>query len=401
MKTQDFSENIEAAAETLKTGGVVAVPTETVYGLAADGTDEMAVQRLFELKGRPESKPISLMVSGPEAMDELCVDIPDAARSLAEIFWPGPLTIVLKAAEGIPEAVRAGGETVGLRCPDHPKTLELLKSLDRPLAVPSANLSGEPSPKEIGAVLEAFDGRIEGYIDGGECDLGIASTVMDFSSTPYRILRRGGASEQNINMALMSSMTIIGITGGTGCGKTTALNAIEEMGGLVIDSDVLYHELLLNSKPMRAELNERFPGALDEGSGDTKRLGEIVFSDPEELAALNAITHRYVGNEIMDRLTEFAKRGGSLAAIDAIALIESGIGNYCAATVGILAPKELRINRLMEREGISRRYAELRIDAQKSDEFFQKSCDHTLINDGTREAFAEKCRRLFSEIYRR
>jgi len=120
-----------------------------------------------------------------------------------------------------------------------------------------------------------------------------------------------------------------------------------------------------------------------------------------ELAALNAITHRYVGNEIMNRLTEFAKRGGSLAAIDAIALIESGIGNYCAARVGILAPRELRISRLMEREGISRRYAELRIDAQKSDEFFQKSCDCTLTNDGTREDFAEKCRRLFSEIYRR
>lgn len=401
MKTRDFTDNIEAAAEALKAGGVVAIPTETVYGLASDGTDERAVRRLFELKGRPEGKPISLMVPNSALLDELCTDVPDAARSLAEIFWPGPLTIVLKAAEGIPETVRAGGETVGLRCPDHPKAMELLKCLDRPLAVPSANLSGEPSPKDINAVLEAFDGKIEGYIDGGECDLGIASTVMDFSSTPYKILRRGGASEQNINMALMSSMTIIGITGGTGCGKTTALDTIEEMGGLVIDSDALYHELLLSSGPMRAELNERFPGVLDEGSGDTKRLGEIVFSDPVELAALNAITHRYVGEEIMNRLTEFAKMGGSLAAIDAIALIESGIGSYCAATVGVLAPREMRINRLMSREGISRRYAELRIDAQKPDNYFRENCDHTLINDGTREEFADKCCRLFSEIYRR
>lgn len=398
MKTVDFTNNISDAADVLKSGGVIAVPTETVYGLACDGSNEKAVKKLFELKGRPENKPLSLMVQGAEAIDRLCVDVPEAARALADVFWPGPLTIVLKAAEGIPSVVTAGGDTVGLRCPSHPQTLELLRAAGCPLAAPSANLSGEKAPTEISGVLSVFDGKIDGYIDGGHCAVGMASTVFDMSDAPYRILRQGGVSESDIDMALMSSLTIIGITGGTGCGKTTALDVIEDMGGLTIDCDALYHELLLNSVPMREELSRRFPGAIKEGSGDTKDLGQIVFSDPVELAALNAITHRYVGNELMRRLTDFAKRGGRLAAIDAIALVESGVGGFCKATVGVISPREERVKRLIKRENIDRRYAELRIDAQKPNEYFQEHCDYTLMNDSTKEAFAEKSRELFTAI---
>lgn len=401
MKTKDFTDNIKEAAQAIRDGGTVAVPTETVYGLAADGISPQAVERLYELKGRPQVKPLSLMVSGAEAMDEFCLDVPPAARMLADCFWPGPLTIVLKANYRVPEIVRAGGDTVGLRCPNHPMTQALLRELDRPLAAPSANPSGEASPTEISQVLSAFEGRIQGYIDGGPCALGLESTVIDLSQTPYRVLRHGAAGERELNMALMASMTIIGITGGTGCGKTTALETIEEMGGLVIDCDALYHELLLNSAPMREEINARFPGALSPGGGDTKALGEIVFSDPEALRELNAITHRFVGEALMSRLMDFAKNGGELAAVDAIALVEGGAASFCKSTVGIIAPTELRIKRLMDRESISREYAQLRIDAQKPNEYFEAVCDHTIMNDGTKEAFAEKCRQLFTDIIRR
>lgn len=401
MKTKDFTNNIKGAAQALKDGGLVAVPTETVYGLAANGLDEQAVQRVFEAKGRPENKPLSLMVTGEEAMDDLCAEVPEAARMLASCFWPGPLTIVLKAKEGIAPSVLAGGSTVGLRCPNHPMTQELLMELGRPLAAPSANLSGEESPTEVSQVLASLDGRIDGYIDGGPCALGVESTVIDLSQTPYRILRQGAAGEKELNMALMASMTIIGITGGTGCGKTTALETIKKMGGLVVDCDALYHELLLNSDPMREEINARFPGALAQGSGDTKALGEIVFSDPEALKELNAITHRFVGEALMSRLTGFAKNGGQLAAVDAIALVEGGVGSFCKSTVGIIAPTEERIKRLMDRENISREYALLRIEAQKPNEYFEAVCDHTLMNDGTKEAFAEKCGQLFADIIRR
>ena len=399
METRIFFNNgIPDAAEVIRRGGLVAVPTETVYGLAANGFDSTAVERIFAVKGRPENKPLSLMVSGREAIDELCEDVPAGAYMLADCFWPGPLTIVLKAKPCIPEIVRAGGETVGLRCPDHPKTLELLRELRLPLAAPSANPSGESSPTEAKQVLDYFDGRIDGIIDGGKCDFGLESTVIDLSRTPYRILRRGAAAQSDIDMALMASMTIIGITGGTGCGKTTALDTIKDMGGMVIDCDGLYHELLLGCGPMREEINARFPGALPEGSDDTKALGEIVFSDAGALRELNAITHKYVGMELTQRLSDWAKNGGTLAAIDAIALIEGGAGNYCKANVGIIAPDEARIKRLMKRENISREYARLRISAQKPNEYFQSVCDYTISNDSTVESFAEKCRQVFSDI---
>ena len=401
METQNLSDNTAQAAEILKAGGLVAVPTETVYGLAANGFDENAVSRIYEVKGRPEVKPLSLMVRGAEAFELLCEEVPKAAYVLADIFWPGPLTIVLKAKKIIPDIVRASGETVGLRCPDHPQLRELLGAVDFPLAAPSANPSGKKSPVRAQEVMEYFNGKIEGIIDGGECVLGKESTIIDLSRTPYTILREGAASSKDVFLALASSLTIIGITGGTGTGKTTALNVIREMGGLVIDADELYHTLLNESEPMLEALRERFPGAIPEGTHDTKALGQIVFSDPEELRDLNAITHKFVSEEIGRLLTDWAKNGGELAAIDAIALIEGGAANICKATVGITAPTETRIARLMQREGISREYAELRISAQKPNEYFEENCDYVVSNDGSQESFKTKCKKVFEDIIRR
>lgn len=401
MKTKLILDNISAAAEIIKRGGLVAVPTETVYGLAANAYDAGAVESIYKIKGRPENKPLSLMVGDPSAIDTLCEDVPPAARFLADCFWPGPLTIVLKAKETVPEIIRAGGSTVGLRCPQQDRTLALIRETGLPLAAPSANPTDCISPVSAEEVFLYFDGKIDAIIDGGKCVMGRESTIIDMSKTPYTILRHGSLAERDIDMALAVSLTIVGITGGTGCGKTTALEAIKDMGGLVIDCDEIYHYLLQNCEAMISEVNERFPGAIDQGSADTKTLGKIVFNDPEALRALNGITHRYVGEEIKLRLQNWARDGGTLAAIDAIDLIESGIGNFCRVTVGITAPTEDRIQRLMKREGISREYARLRIDAQKPNDFFEKMCDYTLKNDGSHEAFADKCKSLFEDIIRR
>ena len=401
METKILNDKISEAADILKSGGLVGVPTETVYGLAANGFDENAVMKIFEVKGRPENKPLSLMVPDKNSMEKLCVDIPKAAYTLADVFWPGPLTIVLKSKESIPDIVRAGGETIGLRCPDHPQLQELLRGIDFPLAAPSANPSGEKSPVAASEVLAYFNGKIDGIIDGGECSLGKESTLIDLSKTPYTILREGAISEKDLLMALTASMNIIGITGGTGCGKTTALNVIKDMGGLIIDCDEVYHTLLNGDGPMLKAINERFPGAVPEGTHDTKALGEIVFSDPESLRALNAITHKFVGDELGRQLFDWARNGGSIAAIDAIALIEGGISNICKATVGIIAPTEMRIERLMKREGISQEYAVLRVAAQKPNEFFEENCDFTVLNDSTEEVFTNNCRHIFEEIIRR
>ena len=226
MKTQIFTRRDDPApaAEILRAGGFCAVPTETVYGLCVNGLDPNAVAALYELKGRPEIKPLSLMVAGASDMEKYAVDIPPQAYTLARAFWPGPLTIVLKAKDIIPSVVRAGGETVGLRCPDHPMTLELLRRAGLPLAGPSANPSGLPSPKTAEEVLSYFDGRIDALLDGGPCGVGRESTIIDLTRTPYRILRRGALPEEAIDDALTGAMEVIGLTGGSGGGKTTVLH---------------------------------------------------------------------------------------------------------------------------------------------------------------------------------
>lgn len=398
METKIFHGAADEAAEIIKTGGLVAVPTETVYGLAGNGLDEEAVKQIYEVKGRPQVKPLSLMVPGAEAMDSYCEDVPQGARLLAERFWPGPLTIVLKAKDFIPSIVLAGGDTVGLRCPDHPMTLELLKKAGVPFAAPSANPSGEESPKTAQKVWDYFSGRIEGIIDGGECGIGRESTIISMAQKPYGILRQGALAEKEIASALTEGLTILGITGGTGCGKTTALRTLEELGALIIDCDAVYHGLLIENKEMLAEIDSAFPGVVTGGVLDRKALGAVVFSNTEALARLNGITHSYVGREIDRLLESWAMSGGRLAAIDAIELFGGNLARRCKATFAVLADRDKRIERIMARDGITREYAALRVDAQKPDSYFEEKCDYILKNNSTEEEFREKCRSKFLEV---
>ena len=398
METKIFHGAADEAAEIIKTGGLVAVPTETVYGLAGNGLDEEAVKQIYEVKGRPQVKPLSLMVPGAEAMDRYCEDVPQGARLLAERFWPGPLTIVLKAKDFIPSIVLAGGDTVGLRCPDHPMTLELLKKAGVPFAAPSANPSGEESPKTAQKVWDYFSGKIEGIIDGGECGIGRESTIISMAQKPYGILRQGALAEKEIASALTEGLTILGITGGTGCGKTTALRTLEELGALIIDCDAVYHGLLIENKEMLAEIDSAFPGVVTGGVLDRKALGAVVFSDTEALARLNGITHSYVGREIDRLLESWAMSGGRLAAIDAIELFGGNLARRCKATFAVLADRDKRIERIMARDGITREYAALRVDAQKPDSYFEEKCDYILKNNSTEEEFREKCRSKFLEV---
>ena len=192
-----MTEEVARAVELLRAGELVAIPTETVYGLAADATNPAAVARIFTTKGRPASHPLIVHLRNAEALDAWAQDIPLAARQLAAAFWPGPLTLILKRQSHVLDAVTGGQDTVGLRVPNHPLALSLLHEFSRGargacgLAAPSANRYGRISPTSAADVRAELGATIPMVLDGGPCDVGIESTIIDFSGPTPRILRPG------------------------------------------------------------------------------------------------------------------------------------------------------------------------------------------------------------------
>ena len=194
-------------------------------------------------------------------------------------------------------------------------------------------------------------------------------------------------------------MLIIGITGGTGSGKTTALEALDELGALVLDCDAVYHELLDQNPEIKSEIEARFGNVSTDGMIDRKKLGDIVFNDPSALTDLNKITHKYISDEIDKRIKTRKEQGGKLAAVDAIALIESGQNKNCDIVIGIIAPAEIRVERIINRDGITCEQAEARIAAQQTDEFYREHCDYILVNNfNTPAEFIKKCKSYFTGL---
>jgi len=510
-----------AAAELIRKGELVAIPTETVYGLGANGLDENAVAKIFLAKGRPQDNPLILHVADAHDIEGLCHSIPDAAWRLAEAFWPGPLTMVLPARDIVPRRTTGGLDTVAVRCPDSDVTRQIIRLAGVPLAAPSANISGKPSTTTAEHVLHDHEGKIPAIVDGGPCRVGVESTIVDLTGPQPRLLRPGGIGPEElfdvigefiIDKAVTQSVEkdavvkapgmkyrhyapdcqvlivdgdlpaaehyirshwqsgdrvlcfqeeletfadlaplaygreadidsllsglfaalrelddpaigtvfarcprgsgkalavqnrlgkaagfqhvnprakhcILGITGGTGSGKTTLLDAVKKLGGTVIDCDEVYHWTLQWDTGMLRRIEESFPGTVEDGRLDRKKLGSIVFADEAKLRELNAITHPAVKQEVLRRIPAEP----ALVAIDAIGLFEGGLAELCDITVAVTAPAEDRVRRIMARDGISREYAENRIAAQHPDGWFRERCGHILENDGDMDAFATKC----------
>ena len=529
---KEIEEKISAAAKILREGGLVGIPTETVYGLAANGLDPVAVKRIFEAKGRPQDNPLILTIPGQQWLPRYCKDIPPLAYVLARKFWPGPLTMILKCrTDVVPSVITAGLDTVAMRCPNHPVTLAIIREAGIPVAAPSANTSGRPSCTTAQDVLEDMDGKIEGVVDGGPCTVGVESTILDLTCDPPRLLRPGGlplealeqligpiavdkavvsplqageqpkapgmkyrhyapkapvtvftgapeasareisrragpttgiicfdefahlfptqevhtlgpsndklAQAQRVFDALRtfdnsdvteilaqcpdsrglglavgnrlkkaagfhvvesdSQRIVLGLTGGTGAGKTSALNAIRELGGGIIACDAVYHEMLDNDQELRNTINAAFPGVFGtDGKLNRQKLGQEVFAKKERLDKLNAIVFRFLIPELERRL-DSAPDG--LYAIDAINLIESGLDRLCDRTIAVTAPTELRVRRIMARDNISEQYARLRISAQKPDEFYRSKCDLELNNGAeTAETFQREAKLFFERL---
>lgn len=502
---------IEAAAAILRRGGLLGIPTETVYGLGADGLNEDAVRRIFLAKGRPQDNPLILHVPDAGWLERCCTDIPSAAYALAERFWPGPLTMILPRRDCVPLRTTGGLDTVGVRCPDHPVTRAIIAAADTPVAAPSGNTSGRPSPTCARHMMEDMMGKIDGIVDGGDCAVGVESTIIDLTVQPPRLLRPGGlpleeleavlgevavdkavrqrlgdgekakapgmkyrhyapraavtvvtgtprrsaayirehlpagagvicfdeyaplfaghivhrlgsqedklAQAQHVFDALRTfddtdvtaifaqcpdesglglavgnrlkkaagfhtvdvSPLVIGFTGPTGAGKTSALRALERLGGLVLDCDAVYHDLLRTDSTLRDAITGAFGQVFaPDGTLDRQRLGTVVFSDPAALDTLNRIIYARLPRELLRRMDESS---APVVGIDAINLVESGLCRLCRRTVAVLAPSEQRVRRIMARDGIPEEYARLRVQAQKDDEFYRTHCTDTLFND--------------------
>lgn len=193
MNTQLLAPNeTEQAARIIRSGGLVGIPTETVYGLGANGLDPEAVGHIFQAKDRPQDNPLILHIPDASWLETYCQDIPESAWRLAKRFWPGPLTMILRRKPVVPDVVTAGLDTVGMRCPAHSVCRAVIEAAGVPVAAPSGNTSGKPSPTTVQHMLDDMDGKIDAILDGGDCLVGVESTIIDLTCTPPRLLRPGG-----------------------------------------------------------------------------------------------------------------------------------------------------------------------------------------------------------------
>ena len=191
VEEDNFREAMEEATKLLAEGELVGIPTETVYGLAASAYSNDAVDKIFKAKGRPQDNPLIVHISDMDMIDKVAVDIPEKAYELAEKFWPGPLTMILPKSDLVPPETSGGLSTVAVRMPSHPVANALLRSTRVPIAAPSANLSGRPSPTKVSHVIEDMDGRIDAIVDGGDVGIGLESTIVDLSQEVPVLLRPG------------------------------------------------------------------------------------------------------------------------------------------------------------------------------------------------------------------
>lgn len=235
------NEDLERAADLLRRGELVAVPTETVYGLAGDAANAEGVRRIFAAKGRPADHPLIVHLPDSEAMDDWAADVPEAARRLARAFWPGPLTLVVRKAAGVPDVVTGGQPTVGLRVPGHPVTLGLLKLLGQAVAAPSANRFGRISPTTAEHVVSEYDGRdsVAAVIDGGPCEVGVESTIVDCSGKQPRVLRPGMIGLEQLGQVLGALPAVAGAYDGPRASGRLPSHYAPETRVELVDADAL------------------------------------------------------------------------------------------------------------------------------------------------------------------
>ena len=235
-------------------------------------------------------------------------------------------------------------------------------------------------------------------IDGGPCSIGLESTIINMSSLPFSIIRQGALSPIEILKKTYPELKIIGITGQSGSGKTSALNSLKERGAAIFDCDALYHSMLKNDAALIEALKKSFPEQFEGDVLNRPALSRLVFSEPDKLARLNAVTHFHISRKLAAGLFEAGAKGYKLAAIDAIELISSGLSDCCDCCIAIVADKNIRLERIMKRDGVSREDALRRINAQRSEDYFRENCDYIVENNSAPELFIKNFNEVIDNV---
>ena len=304
--------DIIRAGKILESGGLVAIPTETVYGLAGNALNEEGVSRVFLVKNRPSFDPLIVHVSGSERLREFAEEIPAVAERLTEAFWPGPLTILLKRKNIIPDLVTSGLERAGFRCPAHPLTLELLRNLPFPLAAPSANPFGYISPTTAGHVEEQLGSKIEYILDGGPCTVGIESTIIGFENDQPVLYRHGGIGIEALEK-FVGKIRLQLSSGGGPSAPGQLISHYAPRKKLILGNLSLLIEQFKNEKygvlSFRADYGVKFQRVLSSG-GDTSEAARNLFrfmreldASPVDFILAETAPEEGLGSAINDRLT--------------------------------------------------------------------------------------------------
>lgn len=287
IRLGNSDQDLERAAKLLSRGELVAVPTETVYGLAGDAADPDAVRRIFAAKGRPTDHPLIVHLPGIEAMDEWAAEVPEAARRLARAFWPGPLTLILPKADHVPDEVTGGQRTVGLRVPEHPATLKLLKIFGLAVAAPSANRFGRISPTRAEHVREEFADNLDLVLDGGPCRFGVESTILSLVTEEPVLLRPGGIPAGQL-------------AGVLGCRPETPTAAAT---GIRVPGLLPSHYAPLT--PLEVETHERFWRRANQLQGQGLRVALMTLEKP---SAEGCPAHRNQAIEMPNEPETYARK---------------------------------------------------------------------------------------------
>lgn len=521
---------VKTAASLILRGEIVGMPTETVYGLAANALNGEAVKKIFLAKGRPQDNPLIVHVSNFSEITPLVSYIPEEAKKLADAFWPGPMTIIMPKGNCIPNEVSAGLDTVGIRMPSHPVARTLIREAGVPLAAPSANLSGRPSTTTAQHVLEDLDGKISAVLEGGSCSVGVESTVISLAVHPPRLLRPGGISLEQLRAVLnevevdkalyqildasekvsapgmkyrhyapranvtvftgdpnqtarcigrfakdtsgilcfdeyhdtfpvgtvftfgsrenpltqaqhvfdalrrfdetpvteiyaqcpddrgiglavanrlkkaaafhvihLPRLRILGLTGSSGTGKGAVAAEFLKLGIPSVDADAVYHRLLIENTDMLLKIAQTFGKDVLDDSGMLlrKKLGAKVFSDPTALKKLSELTDPYIRDACFARMNAMAQQGAKAVLFDAPTLFQTGGDRYCDCILAVVAPAELRVQRIVTRDEVTPEYATSRVRAQPKDDWYREKCDYCIVNDGD----LEQLRKAVLDIY--